>query len=369
MFRAKSGRTERTEQGDIDRKRTDPPLPGTPKSPGKEALKPGIMHVTIVSTHAKLPVTAYGGTERVVWYLAYELHKMGHQVTFLAAKGSTCPFAEVQPINPERPLSEQIPEKTDVVHFNGETDQATRKPYLTTLHGNGISSPLHRNTVFVSRNHAQRHGSRCFVYNGMNWEDYGIPDLEKPRHYYHFLGKAAWRVKNVRGAIRVIRRLPGEKLAVIGGHRLNLKMGFRFTLTPQARFHGMVGGEEKLRLLQGSKGLIFPVLWNEPFGLAITESLYMGAPVFGTPYGSLPELVTPETGYLTRSAADMAHHLNESQGAYSPRICHEYARDLFNSRRMAERYVTLYEKVLNGEYLNPVPPQQIPHTAPINWKN
>lgn len=325
------------------------------------------MHVTIVSTHTTLPVTAYGGTERVIWYLAWELHKMGHRVTFLAAKGSTCPFAEVQPLDPDRPLSAQIPEKTDVVHFNGETDEATRKPYLTTLHGNGVHGPMNRNTVFVSRNHAYRHGSTCFVYNGMNWEDYGTPDLTNTRTYYHFLGKAAWRIKNVRGAIRVIRKLPGEKLLVLGGHRLNLKMGFRLTLTPQARFYGMVGGPRKIRLLQGSKGLIFPVLWNEPFGLAITESLYMGAPVFGTPYGSLPELVTPETGYLARSATEMAGHLKDSQGTYNPRVCHEYARDLFNSRLMAERYVALYEKVMHGEFLNPVAPQQVPSTEPIIW--
>ncbi|MEF9931013.1 MAG: glycosyltransferase, partial [Bacteroidales bacterium] len=54
----------------------------------------------------------------------------------------------------------------------------------------------------------------------------------------------------------------------------------------------MIGGEQKLNILKESKGLIFPVIWNEPFGLAITESLYCGAPVFGTPYGSLPELIT-----------------------------------------------------------------------------
>ncbi len=326
------------------------------------------MHITLVSTHHILPVAAYGGTERVLWYLAYELHKKGHQVSILAAKGSTCPFAEIVVRNPELPISAQIPEKTDVVHFNGEIDEATCKPYLVTLHGNGITAPMHRNTVFVSRNHAARHGSECYVYNGMNWEDYGTPDLEKPRTYYHFLGKAAWRLKNLRGAIGVIRQLPGEKLYVLGGHRLNIKMGFRFTLTPQARFCGMVGGKEKLRLLQGSKGLIFPVLWNEPFGLAITESLYMGAPVFGTPYGSLPELITPETGFLTTDATEMALHLKESHSHYSPRTCHEYARDLFNSERMTERYLALYERVMNGVFLNPAPPQLLPVSDSFLWK-
>ena len=44
-------------------------------------------------------------------------------------------------------------------------------------------------------------------------------------------------------------------------------------------------------LLNASRGLIFPVRWHEPFGLAVIESLYFGCPVFATPYGALPELV------------------------------------------------------------------------------
>lgn len=40
-----------------------------------------------------IPVTAYGGTQRVIWYLGKELVKLGHCVTFLAGRGSTCDFA------------------------------------------------------------------------------------------------------------------------------------------------------------------------------------------------------------------------------------------------------------------------------------
>ena len=68
----------------------------------------------------------------------------------------------------------------------------------------------------------------------------------------------------------------------------------------------MVGGNKKNRLLQHSKGLIFPVKWDEPFGLAITESLYCGCPVFGTPYGSLPELVPSDVGFLAEDMNDIA---------------------------------------------------------------
>ena len=79
-------------------------------------------------------------------------------------------------------------------------------------------------------------------------------------------------------------------------------MGLRFTLSQRIRFHGMVAGERKSALLRQSSGLIFPVVWHEPFGLAVVESLYMGAPVFATPYGALPEIVTPAITAFTSSS-------------------------------------------------------------------
>jgi hypothetical protein len=68
----------------------------------------------------------------------------------------------------------------------------------------------------------------------------------------------------------------------------------------------MVGGQVKLDLLQGSRGLIFPVLWHEPFGLAVIESLYFGCPVYATPYGALPELVPPACGVLSAGRGELA---------------------------------------------------------------
>ena len=118
---------------------------------------------------------------------------------------------------------------------------------------------------------AERHGSPEYVHNGLDWEAYGPVDFERPRPYCHFLGKAAWRVKNVQGAIDVAGDA-GVQLMVLGGTRLNIKRGFRFTWSRRVSFAGMVGGQVKLDLLQGSRGLVFPVLWHEPFGLAVIES-------------------------------------------------------------------------------------------------
>ncbi len=324
------------------------------------------MRILIV-LDSKIPAHKYGGTQRVIWYLGKELAKMGHTVAYLVPKGSVCDFGQVIFTDPSRPLEKQIPAGFDIVHFNAELQHEVPQPHIVTIHGNSPAEWTQDiNTVFVSRDHAERFHSRSFVYNGLDWDDYGAPSLSNPRSYYHFLGKAAWRVKNLKGAISVVEAMKGERLYVLGGNRLNLKMGMRLTLNPRIRFFGMVGGERKNRLLQGSKGLIFPVRWHEPFGLAITESLFFGAPVFGTPYGSLPELVPSEVGFLTDSSHEMARRI--LQGGYDPALCHQYARDLFNSRIMAERYIQKYETVLAGRTLNEVVPWTDSARETLPWR-
>jgi len=146
---------------------------------------------------------------------------------------------------------------------------------------------------------------------------------------------------------------------VMGGNRLNFNMGFRLTLSRRASFFGMVSGARKLELLNNSRGLLFPVIWHEPFGLAVIESLYMGCPVFGTPYGALPEIVSDSVGFLSDQALELAAALEHS-GSFDRRACHEYAADTFSARQMAIKYVNLYELILQGTPLNAKRPQLIP---------
>jgi glycosyltransferase involved in cell wall biosynthesis len=302
-----------------------------------------------------IPVIHYGGAPRILWWLGKELSKMGHDVTYLVDPGSSSPYGRVIPYNRNVPLNKQIPGDIDFVHLFYEPEELPDKPYLVRILGNTSESRTYDvNTVFLTRDHAARHNSRAFVYNGIDPDDYGVPDLTNKRTYFHFLGKAAWRLKNVRGAIRIARD-SGNRLAVIGGRRINIKMGFRVTLDPGVRFHGMLGGKPKNRIINGSQGLIFPVLWHEPFGIAIIESLYFGCPVFGTPYGSLPELVTSDVGFLSDSRSSLTEAVGHA-GLYDRKRCHQYVMEHFTSKRMAKDYLALYEKILNGEAINPAPP-------------
>ena len=112
---------------------------------------------------------------------------------------------------------------------------------------------LLKNSIFVSENHANRYGSDSFVHNGLDWEDYGEPNLDNERSYFHFLGNAAWKVKNVKGAIATIKQTQKEQLKVLGGKRINFKMGVRFTLSSRISFEGMVGGETKKQIFKWLK--------------------------------------------------------------------------------------------------------------------
>ncbi len=327
-------------------------------------MKVLIVHKSVI------PVHLYGGIERVIWDLGKELVKLKHKVTYLVKAGSHCDFADIIPINEKVDLTEQIPEDIDLVHFHlmPPNLQNVKKPYLITIHENiNTLKPFDLNTVFVSGNHAKRYGSSSFVYNGLDWDQYTKPSLTKTRNYFHFLGKAAWRVKNVKGAIDVIKQTESEQLKVLGGKRFNIKMGLRFTFSPRISFYGMVGGKEKNELLNGSKGLIFPVRWHEPFGLAVIESLYFGCPVFATPYGALPEIVG-EFGVLSNKENDLVSAIENSQD-FKASDCHEYVLTTFNSKVMALTYLEKYEQVLSGKYLNEKAPKlaAIPDKTFLDW--
>ena len=303
------------------------------------------MHVVLICK-GRLPVELYGGTERVVWWLGKELARLGHKVTLVADAGSSCPFADVLTLHGDRPVAEQLPASADVVHYHYRPDEVPEGlPCVITIHGN-VAMPEGPDPryIFVSGDHARRYGAERFVYNGLDPEDYGPVDWGRSRAYLHFLGKASWGVKNLRGARR-IARLAGEKLAVLGGKRFSFKMGWRFTPDANATFYGMVGGHRKNDLLNGSKGLVFPVLWDEPFGLALTESMYFGCPVLGTPRGSLKEIVTSEVGFLSEDMEELADYVPE-MSKIKRRRCHEYVMEGFTAKQMALGYLLYYEEAI-----------------------
>lgn len=304
--------------------------------------------VKVILVHnAKFPVRTYGGTERVVWWLAKGLSELGIRVLLAGEAGSTCPFAEVITPDFRRSLEDQLPD-ADLCHYFVTPAVTPIRPYVVTIGGNGqLGEKFLLNTVFVSRDHALRHGSESFVYNGVDPDECLFSDEKS--EYLVFLAKASWRVKNVKGAIRIARKA-GRSLRVLGGDRWLLKHWGGI------HWEGMVGGRPKAEILSRSAGLLFPVLWQEPFGLAVIESLISGTPVIGSSFGSLKELIAPHVGAICHTEQEFVDAVN-NLGAFSPKQCREWALERFHFKATAENYVSVYEKILRGESLNQHPPQ------------
>ena len=314
------------------------------------------MFSIVLTSNSKLPALNYGGTERVIWDLAFELTKLGNRVYIIAPSKSICDFAEIIPSDSLADIRELIPNTADIIHFFTKPVGNLDLPHVFTLEGNGQEEEIQDiQTIFVSGDQARRHGGENYVYNGLNWNG---KFQNNTRKEFHFLGKAAWRKKNVKGAIKCSRMAKVGKLHILGGTRINFSMGFRLTLDLNTKFHGMVNDSYKYEVMQKSRGLIFPVRWNEPFGLSITESLYCGCPVFGTPYGSLPELVSRDVGLLSTNSLELSEAMKDSDN-WKPNVCHEYAVENFNSKKMALEYLKIYEEVIGGKVLNLQPPKLI----------
>lgn len=308
-------------------------------------MKP--LHVCLVHD-TRLPVFQYGGTERILGWLAKGLTLAGNRVTLACQKGSQlAPFTFVG-VDFSRPVLPQLP-PADLYHFFASPKEPVSVPHVVTIHGNGQPGETFLpNTIFLSRNHAERHNATAFVYNGVDPGDSIYS--EKKKGHLLFLAKASWRVKNVKGAIRIAKSA-GLPLQILGG---------RHWLSPWHRlqrihWRGMVGGTLKASLVADSIGLLFPVLWHEPFGVAVIEALVSGTPVLATPFGSLPELVPPQVGRLCRSEAEFSAAVEELP-RFSPAACRDWALQNFDYRVMTKRYLEKYQQVLAGEELNPTRP-------------
>lgn len=301
------------------------------------------MNVTLVH-NALIPPPNYGGTERVIVWLCRALVALGHRVTLLAAPGSSLPDVEVIGVEDFSRWEDRVPAHTEILHLWGTPTREPKRPFLVTIEGNGKPGErFHPNTVFVSRKHAANHGSQHFVYNGLDPADYAYS--EHKEDFAVFLAKAAWNVKNLEGAIDVARRA-GLRLEVLGSRNWPLGLHRALPTVRGVKYRGMVDDAFKREMLPRARALIFPVRWHEPFGIALTEALVSGCFVVGTPYGSLPEIVSPEVGRLSANAGELAEALRDPR-SFSPARCR--ARVLehgFTHLDMARAYLKYYAQVL-----------------------
>jgi len=303
------------------------------------------MYICLVVA-AKIPVKKYGGTERIVQWLAAEFVKKGHKVCLVGLPGCDLPHVTCISATTAQEAWRAIPPDVDIVHFHSwEPPDSFEMPWIYTLHGNSETPDLlPRHTVCISADHARRHRRSVFVYNGVDPSE--LIYQEAKSDHLLFFSKVRRRVKGAARALRLARTY-NEKLVVAGGYRFDLLKvgGLMDSLRPGVSFRGELGGAEKAAVFAQAKVFLFPIDWQEPFGLVVIEALLSGTPVLATRRGSLPELIDEGVGAFFETDEQFPDALAQA-AACKPADCRDWALAHFSSQVCARRYLDLYERVL-----------------------
>jgi glycosyltransferase involved in cell wall biosynthesis len=297
----------------------------------------------VLTIRDKIPVKKYGGTERVVVWLADALAKKGHTVFIAAPAGSTSASATIIGLKPRTCARFPLPAGVDVVHHHALPVFEAAAPSLLTYHWITGDSyyPFPRNTVFLSKTHAAMYGKTRFVHNGLDPADYLF--REQKDDYFLFLARVSRSSKGADRAIALAKRM---------GFRLVIAGGYKFSLSRKIRSVGMVGGREKAELIAGARALLSPISWPEPFGLAVIEALCSGTPVITSPCGAMPEIVTPDTGFICDGQPAMEAAV-ERLGEISPHACRRRVLENFTADIMADHYLKEYGQVIADARVSP----------------
>jgi glycosyltransferase involved in cell wall biosynthesis len=106
---------------------------------------------------------------------------------------------------------------------------------------------------------------------------------------------------------------------------------------------GEVTHGEKVELLQNARATLFPIEWEEPFGLVMIESMACGTPVIATRWGAVPEVIEDgRSGIIVDRYTEMPDAL-ERADALDPLELRRYVEEEFSPQRMVRDYLAAYE--------------------------
>jgi glycosyltransferase involved in cell wall biosynthesis len=328
-----------------------------------------------------VPPSLYGGTERIVSYLTEELVLEGHDVTLFASGDSTT-AARLIPVTPrslrlDESCIDQLAHhmvlldavfsrrhEFDIIHFHIDYMHFPVSRWLdparvTTLHGRldlPDLQPLYSHFIpepLVSISDSQRAplpfaNWQQTVYHGLPTDL--LPFSAEPGSYFAFLGRISPE-KRVDRAVAIARAV-GVPLKVAAKIDKSDQAYFDSEIRhlfedPIVEYLGEVGEADKAVLLGGACALLFPIDWEEPFGLVMAEALACGTPVIASPRGSVPEVLEDGvTGYLVDSleeAVSAAQRIDQ----LSRRACRDTFERRFSAARMAQNYLGVYERILS----------------------
>jgi glycosyltransferase involved in cell wall biosynthesis len=106
-----------------------------------------------------------------------------------------------------------------------------------------------------------------------------------------------------------------------------------------------VCADTKKDLLSRAGCLLFPILWDEPFGMVMIEALACGTPVVALRRGSVPEVVIDGlTGIVCDDLSELPAALHEVD-TIDPELCRKDVVDRFRPDVMAAGYEIAYQAV------------------------
>jgi glycosyltransferase involved in cell wall biosynthesis len=110
---------------------------------------------------------------------------------------------------------------------------------------------------------------------------------------------------------------------------------------------GEVTHGEKVELLQNARVTLFPIEWEEPFGLVMIESMACGTPVIATRWGAVPEVIEEHSrgGIVVDNYRQIAGKLAEAD-EMDPYECRGYVEERFSRERMVADYMDAYRAAI-----------------------
>ena len=332
------------------------------------------MRVALVSTpFVPVPPPRYGGTELVVAELASALRRRGVDVVIYATGDSRPDGVEVRSYFPaaQWPPNADVdathaawslrdigrdPRGFDVVHLHSvaavELSRLCPYPAVATVHHDAderFSRIYHENShvklVAISNSQARKELApvAAVVHHGVSPDRFPIvPD----QGYLLYLGRYS-REKGPHLAIEVAVRAKLPLVMAGEPHELDF---YREEVLPLIRKHGVlelgaVGGAGKANLIARARALLFPIQWDEPFGLVMIEAQLCGVPVLALSRGSVPEVVQDGvTGLVADDPSELVSGARVADKLFERGRIRALARERWSAERMASDYLQLYRQ-------------------------
>jgi glycosyltransferase involved in cell wall biosynthesis len=352
------------------------------------------MRVAIVAPpFIPVPPVRYGGTELFVAHLAEGLVTRGHDVTVYTNADSRVrcdrrwlfPHGEWPLTDPSGAMLKNADHTAwaiqdaaryaEVLHLNDAVGMPFTRfvdaPAVHTLHHphEPVLSAMYErypDVAYVAISCAQARREpmpgTTVVHHGIPLEDYEFRDDKDD--YVAFLGRMV-RCKGAHTAIEVARRA-GLRLKLAGEVQPAFADYWRDDVLPhidgdRIEYVGEAGREEKNALLSRARALLFPIDWEEPFGLVMIEAMACGTPVLAFAGGSVPEIVSDGvSGWMCHDVAEMVARAQAPEIA--PESCRAWVASHFSRERMVDRYIDVYERVRSGR------PSPIDLETTASWK-